>query len=232
MLVNALAAACLILSLLPSVSAQDISADNRVSSFDSKGAALTETLLKFADQQHLRIAIEYVDQDSMTRPINISLKHATIAESLDSILSRGQGYRWTLQKNLVIITNEHSSKRGDAQLNTVIPLFDIRDSLAVNVASAFVVGTASQARSPAQPGMVGRQFRGKFLDHQPAILRNQTARQILAYIIMNSEAKAWVVSGPPKCLGYTPYCGLWSIIESDSTGPSVQEVMRKISKNL
>jgi hypothetical protein len=80
MLVNALAAACVVLSLLPSVSAQNISADNRVSSFDSKGAALTETLLKFADQQHLRIAIEYVDQDSMTRSINISLRHATIAE--------------------------------------------------------------------------------------------------------------------------------------------------------
>jgi hypothetical protein len=68
------------------VSAQNISADNRVSSFDSKGAALTETLPKFADQQHLRVAIEYVDQDSMTRPINISLRHATIAESLDSVL--------------------------------------------------------------------------------------------------------------------------------------------------
>jgi hypothetical protein len=233
MLVNALAAACLILSLLPSVSAQNISADNRVSSFDSKGAALTETLLKFADQQHLRIAIEYVDQDSMTRPINISLKHATIAESLDSILSRGQGYRWTLQKNLVIITNEHSSKRGDAQLNTVIPLFDIRDSLAVNVASAYLRSELQVRLDPQHnQGWWGGSFGGSSSTIKPAILRNQTVRQILAYIIMNSEAKAWVVSGPPKCLGYTPYCGLWSIIESDSTGPSTQEVMRKIGKNL
>jgi hypothetical protein len=233
MLVHALAAACLILSLLPSVSAQNISADNRVSSFDSNSAALTETLLKFADQQHLRIAIEYVDQDSMTRSINISLKHATIAESLDSILSRAQGYRWTRQKNLVTITNEHSTKRAEAQLNTVIPRFDIRDSLTVNVASASLWSELQVRRDPEHNRRWwGGSFGGNSSTIKPATLRNQTVRQILAYIIMNSEAKAWVVPGPPKCLGYTPYCGLWSIIESDSTGTSAQEVMKKISQNL
>jgi hypothetical protein len=233
MLVNALATACLILSLLPSVSAQNISADNRVSSFDSKGAALTETLLKFADQQHLRIAIEYVDQDSMTRSINISLRHTTIAESLDSILSRGKGYRWTLQENLVTITNEHSSKHAEAQLNTVIPLFEIRAPLTVNMACAYL-WSELQVRLDPQHNRVGwgGSFLGSSSTIKPATLRNQTVRQILAYIIMNSESKAWVVSGPPKCLGYTPYCGLWSIIENDSTGMSAQEVMRKISQNL
>ena len=233
MLVNALATACLILSLLPSVSAQNISADNRVSSFESKGAALTETLLKFAEQQHLRIAIEYLDQDSMTRSINISLRHATIAESLDSILSRGQGYRWTLQKNLVTITNEHSSKRAEAQLNTVIPLFDIRAPLTVNMACAYLEAELQVRLDPQHNrGGWGGSFGGSSSTIKPATLRNQTVRQILAYIIMDSQAKAWVVSGPPKCLGYTPYCGLWSIIDSDSTGASAQDVMKKISQNL
>ena len=41
---------------------------------------------------------------------------------------------------------------------------------------------------------------------KPAKLRNRTVQDILSYIVVNSQAEGWIVSGPPKCLGFTPYC--------------------------
>lgn len=88
---------------LPHSYAQSILKETHASDFDSRGAALTETLLKFANQQHLPIAIEYVDEDSISRAIDVSLKNATVAESLDSILPHGQGYTWTRQNGFIEI---------------------------------------------------------------------------------------------------------------------------------
>jgi hypothetical protein len=43
---------------------QSVNGENHLADFNSKGVGLTKTLLKFADRQHLPIAIEYVDSDS------------------------------------------------------------------------------------------------------------------------------------------------------------------------
>jgi hypothetical protein len=115
---------CLVLLSSSQVRAQSIHAEDRASDFELKGVGLTETLLKFADQQHLPIAVEYVDRDSINRPINVSLRNQTIAQALDSILSHGERYVWTLRSGIVEIRNRRASKRGEAQLNTVIP--DVR----------------------------------------------------------------------------------------------------------
>jgi hypothetical protein len=103
MFVKGFAIACLVLLSSPQVRAQSIHAEDRASDFDSKGVGLTETLLKFADQQHLSVAIEYVDRDSMNRAIDVILRNETIAQALDSILSHGQGYAWTLRNGIIEI---------------------------------------------------------------------------------------------------------------------------------
>jgi len=48
------------------------------SDFDSKGVGLTEALLKFSHQQYQRIAIEYVDRESMDQPIIVNLQNKTV----------------------------------------------------------------------------------------------------------------------------------------------------------
>src|SRR6202795_1918512 len=102
---------------------QSVHSEDQIADFNSKGVGLTETLLNFADQQHLPIAIEYVDSDSINRPIEVSLRNEPIARALDSILSRGQGYAWTLQNGIIEIKNKHSSKRAERQFNIVVPVF-------------------------------------------------------------------------------------------------------------
>jgi len=67
---------------------------------------------------------------------------------------------------------------------------------------------------------------------KPTTLRKRTVRQILAYIVLNSEAEGWIVAGPPECLGFTPYCGLWFFIEGEPFGSSYQSVLQKVRENL
>jgi hypothetical protein len=66
----------------------------------------------------------------------------------------------------------------------------------------------------------------------PTTLHNRTVREILSYIVLNSRAEGWIVAGPPECLGYTPYCGLWFLVETVPTNPSYGALLDLIRHNL
>jgi hypothetical protein len=132
------AIACGFLLLASCVYGQDNPLERPVSDFNSKGVGLTETLLKFSHQQHLRIAIEYVDRASMNQPINVSLQNKTVRQALDSILRNGHGYSWRLRNGIAEITNSRASKRAEDQLNKVIPVFGISIGETVKFASAML----------------------------------------------------------------------------------------------
>src|SRR5215472_13319355 len=97
------------------------------SDFVSRGVGLTETLLRFSHQQHLRIAIEYVDRASMNQPIEVNLQDKTVRQALDSILPNEDGYSWRLRNGIIEVTNSRASKLAQRQLNTVISVFTIPD---------------------------------------------------------------------------------------------------------
>ena len=63
----------------PVLYAQDNSLDRPASDFFSNRVGLTETLLKFSHQQHLRIAVEYVDRTSMNQPIVVNLQNGKVS---------------------------------------------------------------------------------------------------------------------------------------------------------
>jgi hypothetical protein len=212
---------------------QTVHGEDQLADFNSKGVGLTETLLKFADRQHLPIAIEYVDSDSINRPIEVSLRNETIARALDSILSHGQGYTWTLQNGIIEIKNKHSSKRAERQFNTVVPVFKIAAEETVAMASAMLWRELQVALDPSlrSQGFAGH-IMGSSSVVKPAILKKQTVRQILVYIVLNSRAQGWIVAGPPKCLGFTPYCGLWYLMDSASAGTSYQTILPRVRENL
>lgn len=83
------AIACGFLLLAPCVYGQHTPLERPASDFNSKGVGLTETLLKFSHQQHLRVAVEYVDRASMEMPIEVHLENKTVRQALDFILHNG-----------------------------------------------------------------------------------------------------------------------------------------------
>lgn len=212
---------------------QDNPLERPASDFNSKGVALTETLLKFAHQQHLRIAVEYVDRASMEQPIDVSLQDKTVRQAFDSILRKGHGYSWRLRNGVVEITNKRASKRAEDQFNKLIPVFEISEGANVKFASAVLWLNLQIAVDPKlkEKGVAG-DFPGASSTIKPATLRGRTVRQILAYIVLNSQAEGWIAAGPPECLGFTPYCGLWYMIEEESSDASYKTVLQSIRSNL
>ena len=63
-------------------------------------------------------------------------------------------------------------------------------------------------------------------------LYNRTVREILSYIVLNGGLDGWIVAGPPKCLGFTPYCGLWFLIEGEPSDPAYQILLQNIRSNV
>jgi hypothetical protein len=119
------------------------------------------------------------------------------------------------------------------RLNTVVPVFKIAAEETVAMASAMLWRELQVALDPSlRQGGYGGHFPGNFSTIKPAILRTQTVRQILCYIVLNSRAQGWLVAGPPKCLGFTPYFGLWYQMDSASAGTSYQVILPRVRENL
>jgi len=226
--------ACGFLLFSPCVYGQSSLLERRASDFDSKGVGLTETLLKFSHQERLPLALEYIDRASMDRPIDVDVRSKTIRQALDSILLHGDGYGWRLRNGIIEVTNSHASKHSEGLLNRVIPVFKISEGAAstVKMTSAMLWLNLQMELDPSlkERGIGGDM--GNSSSVKPATLRNRTVREILSYIVLNSQAEGWVVAGPPKCLGYTPYCGLWYLIEGEPFGSSYEVVLREVRENL
>jgi hypothetical protein len=225
------AIAWVFLLLSPCVYAQTDSLERPAADFTSKGVGLTETILKFAHEEHLPIAIEYVDRASIAQPIAVSLQSKTVRQALDSILRNGRGYSWRLRNGIVEITNRHASKHAEGLLNKVIPVFKISEGETVQMTSTMLWWQLQIALDPSIKGF-GGDVTGRSSTVKAGILHNRELREILSYIVMNSRAEAWVVAGPPECLGFTPYCGLWYIVEQAPADSSYQFVLRKVRENL
>lgn len=217
----------------PLLYAQDNALDRPASDFASSGVGLTETLLKFSRQQNLRIAVEYVDRDSLEQPIAVNLQRRTVRQGLDAILRNGRGYGWQLRYGIIEITNKHFSKRADKQLNTVIPVFEISATESAKMASTMLWWNLQMKLDPNVKEFGGSILEGaETSEVNPATLRNRTVREILAYIVLNSRAEGWIAAGPPECLGFTPYCGLWFLVETAPSSPSYRPLLDLIRKNL
>lgn len=138
-----------------------------------------------------------------------------------------------MRNGVIEIRNEHGSRRVDKQLDTVIPVFEISEGAYAKAASTMLL---MNLRAKLDPSMKGFQISigggAEASKVTPATLLNRTVRQILAYIVINSRAEGWIVPGPPECLGFTPHCGLWVLVETPPSSPSYGPLLDIIRKNL
>jgi len=224
---------CGFLFFAPLVYAQNNPVDRLASDFNSSGIGLTETLLRFCLQQNLPIAVEYVDRASMDELIAVNLQNKTVRQSLDAILRHGPGYSWRLRNGVIEITNRLVSKRAESQFDTVIRVFTIPDNETTKIASVMLWWKLQLRLDKTLKGFAGDVMGDARAPRvKGATLHNRTVREILAYIVVNSGEEGWIVPGPPECVGFTPYCGLWVLIEGEPTDPSYKTLLRGICENL
>ena len=139
----------------------------------------------------------------MNKPVNVSLQNKTVRQALNSILRNGHGYSWRLRGGIIEITNGRASRNLQRKLDKQL--------------KGFVGRGLGGARSPTL---------------KAATLHNRTVREILAYVVLNGGVEGWIVAGPPECLGFTPYCGLWFLIEGELSDPSYEILLQNIRNNI
>jgi hypothetical protein len=169
----------------------------------------------------------------MDKPIEVRLENKTVRQALDSVLHNGRGYSWRLRNGIIEITNTRASKRAQSQLNTVIPVFTISDGDNAKMASVMLWWNLQLSLDKKLKGFGGDVLGGtRSPTLKPVTLHHRTVREILAYIVLNGGVDGWIVAGPPECLGFTPYCGLWYLIEVEPSDPSNQILLQNIRNNL
>ena len=115
----------------------------------------------------------------------------------------------------------------------VIPVFTLTDGETVKMASVTLWWNLQLKLDPKLEGYGGDILEGAEVSIvKPAVLHNRTVREILECIVLNSRANGWIVAGPPQCLGFTPYCGLWYMIEGEPSDPSYKLPLQNIRQNL
>ena len=155
MLMMSRAVAWVFLLLSPCVYAQSDSLERPAADFTPNSVGLTETILKFAHEEHLPEAIEYVDRASIDQPIAVSLQSKTVRQTLDTILRNGRGYSWRLRNGIIEITNRRASKHAERSLNKVIPDFEISEGESVQMTSTMLWWQLQIALDPSINGFGG-----------------------------------------------------------------------------
>jgi hypothetical protein len=183
-----------------------------------KGLTAIDALFELGRREHIPFGIEYVDLDALRKPKALAAPRATVDDILRAIFPIREGYRWTVQKGVVVITNRRVPSGKRNLLNRVLPEFktsriSLSDASFLLRNSLFV-----EVYSPPRPyGFIGRGSPG---DRQnlvgPFAAKSVTVRAVLNRLVATNRNAAWIVRVPPRQMGHLTPRGLWAIVEYDN----------------
>jgi hypothetical protein len=186
-----------------------------VASFDVRESNMIDALLQLGQEQQVPIGIEYIDAAAFRSRITLHARNSTVGSLLDTI-THGQGYRWSVQDGVVMVTHDGEPRGRKNLLDMRIPEFAIGKEMTLQAASLKLLGALYWALNPHSTGIVGDYPGGnpKFRVG-PLKMTNATVRQILNRIVSQRTNGAWVVQQPPWNMDKDPSYGLWRVIEYD-----------------
>jgi hypothetical protein len=207
--------ACTTLSLLgQSTSAATFNPSRPVQFFAVKQRNLIDALLSFGQQEHVPIAIEYIDKPAFRRLLTFEFRNRPASDVLDTI-TQAVGYQWHLSRHVVSVTHRGALVGKSNLLNVRIPQFRIGETsmheagLALYLHLYFILNPHSNGIAGDSPGG-NPAFRTGPFD-----LTNATVRDILNQIVAQHSNGAWVVQQPPWTMGKDMGRGLWKVVEYD-----------------
>jgi hypothetical protein len=173
--------------------------DTRISKLDARGRTLISTVLSFAYTYELPVGIEYVDHNSVSRPLKIVLSNTSVRESLRDAVSKLPEYSISFSDGVIQLYSNHARLDRSNLLNTVIRNVDLSGSDPVMLSADLFALLHRQTRSEgaitfsAPLGQLGSQ---KIAIH----MRNAKVYEILDKIIADLGNAIWVVRVPPERL--------------------------------
>src|SRR5690242_6354239 len=104
-----------------------LSLSRRVPFFEVKQQNLIDALLSFGAQEHVPIAIDYIDKAAFQERLNLQFRERTLRQTLDGLTDRG-GYRWFMAGSVISVTHAGARTGKSNLLNTRIPRFRIGET--------------------------------------------------------------------------------------------------------
>lgn len=197
----------------------------RVESFNVDRLAMVDALLQLGQQEDLPLGIEYIDLESISKPISLEVHNETVEEVLARILRKG--YHWDVQGPVLHITHEGVSPADKNLLDRPIADYPLPRTT-VLFASHFLYMTLLAELHPDEgtAGDFNPGDEGNLIG--PLHLRNVPVRQILNRIVSEGEQRkaAWIVWALCGHLDQLPNGGLWDVVEYETSPRRYADVLR------
>jgi hypothetical protein len=191
----------------------------RVETFDNQEKPLIETLLKIADEFHLPMGIEKVENVTINRPIQVRLKNVTVKQILDACVGQAADYSWVIKDGVILISSRSLEAQASNLFNFVIPHFKA-DNISLNDAnhklsnSLYYQKVKPKSFGGSQLGNLNLEGKLVSLD-----VKNATVRHILNSLVALHGGSVWIARVAPEATDKLPSAGLWKILPHGSYRP-------------
>lgn len=190
--------------------------DTRVERFETSGRTLITSVIDLAYQYELPTAIEYVDHDAITRPIDLQFRDESVRGILTAITLQIPEYRVSFSDGLVDVYAPKARENSANLFNKVINDFSVSE-LDTHRADMQLVCTLARELVP--PGGCGGSIAvGQWGSLAITLhLHNATVFEILNAIVAQNGKAVWTVMAPPDKLSKIPFGGLWHVYPLDAS---------------
>lgn len=184
--------------------------DRRVEHFDAAGRTLVANVLDLAYEYELPTGIEYVDQNAMTRPIDLELDNESLRGIIVAIVQRAPEYRVSFSDGLVDIYAPKAREDPSNLLNKIIKNFAVTDMDTHRADMELFCALSRELVPPAgcfSSIAVGQWGPLKITVH----LQNAKVYEIANAMVAQNGKAVWTVIAPRGNLSKIPVGGLWHI---------------------
>ena len=198
----------------------------RVERFDTAGSTLVASVVELAYQYQLPMAVEYVNRDATTRPLNLQFHNESVQRILESIIRQAPEFRISFTEGLVDIFAPQGREDTSSLINKVIKDFSVTkmDTHAADSELACVLGREAGA------SMCAGSFAGGQWPSVQITLHLQDAKvyEILNAIVAQNGKAVWTLMVRPERLSKLQTGGLWYVYPLQQ--PFKSTVLEKLTR--
>jgi len=184
--------------------------DRKVPRFDTSGRTLVACVVDLAYEYQLSMALEFVDADATTRPLNLQFRNQSVRKILEGIIRQAPRYRVNFSQGLVDIFNPESRDDASNPFNAVISDFAVAKQETRQ--AEFQLFCALNSQMHPSSGCGGSLAVGQWPSVQITLhLQNAKVYEILNAIVAQNGKALWTLMVRPDALSKRQSGNLWYV---------------------
>jgi hypothetical protein len=169
-----------------------------VQSYSLEANCFIDALLKLSARFQFPLGVEWVKSADTLKPVRLSQTYTTVADVIQSVVSRHAGYDWRTEDGVVHVFQRDLVKDSRNPLNITVKEFGWNHKMILSEANTLLAQLVGQVVNPLP---IGRGIGGSFPRDvgEPTFdlnIRDGSARSILNRIVTVSKVNIWVATFP------------------------------------